>query len=568
MALRRMTLRDFVIVRALDIDLSEGFTVLTGETGAGKSILIDALQLALGSRADPGAVREGAQRLDVSAEFDPDPALASWLEEGGFESADADADALLLRRTVDTQGRSRGWINGSPATAAQLRELGERLVDIHGQHAWQSLTRPDSVRQLLDAYAGARQDKLDAPWLAWRQATAALESAREQQDTLSRERERLQWQIGELDKLAPAENEWEELATSHSRISNAQSLIDAAEGARMALEDDEQGALAALNRALGLLQASEHIEPEFKALAEVLSSSVAQAADAVHSLSSYLRHAEVDPDRLAELDARMGQWMSLARRYRRPPDELPALLAGWKDELKALDAAADLAALEQTEQAARAAYMKEARALSKIRQTGAPKLSAAITEAMQGLGMKGGRFEVSLAPLAQPGRSGLEEVGFLVAGHAGSTPRAIGKVASGGELSRIALAIAVTTSRLGEARTLIFDEVDSGVGGAVAETVGRLMQQLGRDRQVLAVTHLPQVAACADHHLQVSKREAGSASKSGGEPRTESSVIVLKGDARDQEVARMLGGERVSATTLAHAREMLGKKPAEPARAA
>jgi len=566
-----MTLRDFVIVRTLDIDLSEGFTVLTGETGAGKSILVDALQLALGSRADPGAVREGAQRLDVSAEFDALPALAAWLEEGGFDAPDPGDDAaapdnlLLLRRTVDTQGRSRGWINGIPATAAQLRELGERLLDIHGQHAWQSLTRPESVRQLLDAYAGARQDRLDAPWQAWRQAIATLEQARQAQDTLQRERERLQWQIGELAKLAPAEDEWEELSTSHARSSNAQALIDAAEGARQALEDDEQGALAALHRALAPLQAREDIEPEFKALGEVLASAVAQAADAAHSLSSYLRHADTDPQRLAELDARMGLWMSLARRYRRPPEELPTLLAGWQSEMQALDAAADLATLERAEHTARDAYMKEARALSKVRQAAAPKLAAAITEAMQGLGMKGGRFEVSLTPLAQGGRAGLEDVGFLVAGHAGSTPRPIGKVASGGELSRIALAIAVTTSRLGEAATLIFDEVDSGVGGAVAETVGRLMQQLGRDRQVLAVTHLPQVAACADHHLQVAKREtvaagaSGSRSRAAGEPRTESSVSVLRGDDRDHEIARMLGGERVSATTLAHAREMLGK---------
>ena len=366
-------------------------------------------------------------------------------------------------------------------------------------------------------------------------------------------------------KLAPAEDEWEELSTSHARSSNAQALIDAAEGARQALEDDEQGALAALHRALAPLQAREDIEPEFKALGEVLASAVAQAADAAHSLSSYLRHADTDPQRLAELDARMGLWMSLARRYRRPPEELPTLLAGWQSEMQALDAAADLATLERAEHTARDAYMKEARALSKVRQAAAPKLAAAITEAMQGLGMKGGRFEVSLTPLAQGGRAGLEDVGFLVAGHAGSTPRPIGKVASDGELSRIALAIAVTTSRLGEAATLIFDEVDSGVGGAVAETVGRLMQQLGRDRQVLAVTHLPQVAACADHHLQVAKREtvaagaSGSRSRAAGEPRTESSVSVLRGDDRDHEIARMLGGERVSATTLAHAREMLGK---------
>ncbi|MDM0113899.1 DNA repair protein RecN [Variovorax sp. J22R133] len=552
MALRRITLRDFVIVRSLDIDLASGFTVLTGETGAGKSILIDALQLALGSRADAGSVREGAQRLDVSAEFDPDPHLAAWLDEGGFEGA----DSLLLRRTVDLQGRSRGWINGSPATAAQMRELGDRLLDIHGQHAWQSLTRPEAVRGLLDAYAGVQPDALEASWTSWRQSIGALDAARNAQDSLQRERERLQWQIGEVMKLAPGADEWDELSADHTRMSNAQALIDAAEGARTALEDDESGALSALNRALSLLQGSEHIEPQFTALAEVLASSVAQAADAAHSLHGYLRHADPDPQRLAELDERMGLWMSLARRYKRTPQDLPALLAGWQTELAALDAAGDLEALERAEAAAQQSYMKEAKALAKARKQAAPRLAHAVTQAMQGLGMQGGQFEVALPPLAQPGRAGLEDVSFLVSGHAGSTPRAIGKVASGGELSRIALAIAVTTSELGAAQTLIFDEVDSGVGGAVAETVGRLMQQLGRDRQVLAVTHLPQVAACADHHLLVSKRQSQEA---GDGPRTESSVAALANDARDQEIARMLGGERVSQTTLAHAREMLGK---------
>jgi DNA repair protein RecN (Recombination protein N) len=285
---------------------------------------------------------------------------------------------------------------------------------------------------------------------------------------------------------------------------------------------------------------------------------VAQASDAAHSLHSYLRQADTDPERLAELDERMGSWMSLARRYRRPPAELPALLAGWQAELKALDAQSDLDALERTEQSAQQAYLKEAKALAKARKQAAPKLSQAVTQAMQDLGMKGGRFEVALQPLAQPGRAGLEEIAFLVSGHAGSTPRSIGKVASGGELSRIALAIAVTTSELGAAQTLIFDEVDAGVGGAVAETVGRLMKQLGRDRQVLAVTHLPQVAACADHHLVVAKRQT--AAKGPDAARTESSVAVLDAEGRAQEVARMLGGERVSRTSLAHAREMLGQK--------
>ncbi|MGJ7508331.1 DNA repair protein RecN [Variovorax sp. GT1P44] len=557
MALRRIALRDFVIVRTLELDLSTGFTVLTGETGAGKSILIDALQLALGNRADAGSVREGAERLDVSAEFDADPSLAGWLDDGGFETG----DALLLRRTVDLQGRSRGWINGSPATATQLRELGDHLLDIHGQHAWQSLTRPDAVRGLLDAYAGVSTSALEGSWQAWRQAITALENARSAQDSLQRERERLQWQVAEVAKLAPGEDEWEELSASHTRISNAQALIDAAEGASTALEDDDSGALAALGRALTQLQNCEHIEPEFKALGEVLASSVAQASDAAHSLHSYLRQADTDPEKLAELDERMGLWMSLARRYRRPPAELPALLSGWQAELQALDAQSDLDALERAEQSTQQAYLKEAKALGKARKQAAPRLALAVTQAMQELGMKGGRFEVELQPLQQPGRSGLEDIAFLVSGHAGSTPRSIGKVASGGELSRIALAIAVTTSELGAAQTLIFDEVDAGVGGAVAETVGRLMKQLGRDRQVLAVTHLPQVAACADHHLVVAKRQTTVKGQAG--PRTESGVSVLDGEARAQEIARMLGGERVSATSLAHAREMLGAKTAE-----
>jgi DNA repair protein RecN (Recombination protein N) len=435
------------------------------------------------------------------------------------------------------------------------------LLDIHGQHAWQSLTRPEAVRGLLDAYAGVGSAVLDNAWQNWRQALGALDKARSAQDSLQRERERLQWQVGEVMKLAPGTDEWEELSASHTRISNAQALIDAAEGACSALEDDDSGALAALSRAVTLLQNCEHIEPEFKALGEVLASSVAQASDAAHSLHSYLRQADTDPERLAELDERMGLWMSLARRYKRTPAELPSLLTGWQTELQALDAQSDLEALERAEQTAKQAYMKEAKTLGKARKQAAPRLAQAVTQAMQGLGMQGGRFEVALEPLAEPGRAGLEDIAFLVSGHTGSTPRPIGRVASGGELSRIALAIAVTTSQLGTAQTLIFDEVDAGVGGAVAETVGRLMKQLGRDRQVLAVTHLPQVAACADHHLLVAKHQTSAKSQDG--IRTESGVSVLDDDTRAREIARMLGGERVSQTSLAHAREMLGKKTPE-----
>ena len=551
MALKHITLRDFVIVRELELDLRSGFTVLTGETGAGKSILIDALQLALGARADAGVVREGASRSDVSAVFDSPAALQGWLTDAGFEPPETDSKhpELLLRRTVDTQGKSRAWINGSPATATQLREVGGQLLDIHGQHAWQSLTQTDSVRGLLDAYAGIDLQPLSARWTAWRDAQKTLAHARGIQDSLQRERERLVWQIGELTKLAPGADEWDDLNNQHSRLSNAQALLDAAQGALTALEDDES-AISALSRAHTLLQNQEHLESEFKALSDILASSLAQAEDAAHSLHSYLRKTDLDPQSLTALDERLGQWISLARRYKRPPAELPALLAGWKQELSTLDAATDMAALEAAERDAAQAYSAAAQSVSKARSQAAPRLSLAITQAMQGLGMQGGKFVVSLQKAEHPMAAGLEDVGFLVAGHAGSTPRPVGKVASGGELSRIALAIAVTTSQLGTAQTLIFDEVDSGVGGAVAETVGRLMQQLGRDRQVLAVTHLPQVAACADHHLVVSKQQSGQA--------VSSTVSRVQGEARVDEISRMLGGERMSPTSLAHAREMLG----------
>ena len=545
MSLRRITLRDFVIVRELELDLASGFSVLTGETGAGKSILIDALQLALGARAEAGVVREGASRADISAEFDRPDSLSAWLEQAGFE----DSDTLLLRRTVDAQGKSRAWINGSPATATQLREAGDHLVDIHGQHAWQSLTRPQTVRGLLDGYAGLDTARLGGLWQAWRGALATLSEARSAQDSLQRERERLSWQIGEVDKLAPGPDEWPELNAAHTRLAHAQGLMDVAQAALAGLEGEDGGATSLLAKAQAALQAQEHLEPEFRTLAEVVGSALAQAEDAAHSLHAYLRNTDLDPQRLAELDERMGQWVSLARRYKRPPEELPAVLAGWRQELAQLDAAADLQALEAAAQKAEQAYLTEAKALSKARAKAAPKLAQSITQAMQGLGMQGGRFEVSLES-CEPAAYGLEDVAFLVAGHAGSTPRPVGKVASGGELSRIALAIAVTTSELGDAQTLIFDEVDSGVGGAVAETVGRLMKQLGRDRQVLAVTHLPQVAACADHHLVVAKQ----AGKAG----TTSSVAPVAGEQRVAEVARMLGGERLSGTTLAHAKEMLG----------
>ena len=558
--LRRLSLRDFVIVAELEVEFSAGFSVLTGETGAGKSILIDALQLALGARGDALVVREGAARTEVAAEFDTPDALAPWLDDAGF----ATGDTLLLRRTIDAQGKSRAWINGSACTVTQLREAADALLDIHGQHAWQSLTRPAAVRALLDGEAGIDTSPLAALWAQWKRAAAALERARSQSADIERERERLVWQLGEIDRLAPGDDEWPELNAEHQRLAHAQTLIDAARGALDGVADAQVNAAALSLHAAQALEDAARIDARLAPIAEVLQGAHAQLADAAHSLSSYLQHTDLDPARLAELDARLSAWIGLARRFRKPPEDLALLRAQWRSELAQLDAATDAGALERASAEAQHAWRAEAQRVSALRRKAAPALGHAVTQSMQQLGMAGGRFDVALLPHDEPQSFGLESVELRVAGHAGSTPRALAKVASGGELSRLALAIAVSTARspAGGASTLIFDEIDAGIGGAVADTVGRLMKQLGRERQVLAVTHLAQVAACGDHHFVVSKHTQGA--------QTQSQVHPVQGEARVAEVARMLGGERL-ATSVAHAEQLLGSaagsEPATPARA-
>jgi DNA repair protein RecN (Recombination protein N) len=605
--LRRMSLRDVAIVAELEVETGTGFTVLTGETGAGKSILVDALQLALGGRGDATLVREGAARAEVAAEFDTPPALLAWLDEAGF----AAEPTLLLRRQTDLQGRSRAWINGSPATLTQLREAGEALVEIHGQHAWQSLTRPAAVRALLDARAGLDRaatdglsplQQLATAWQTWRQALARLQQAREQGQALARERERLAWQLAEMDKLAPQPDEWEPLNAEHQRLAHGQALLDGAQAALNALDEHEPAAARTLlARALDEVDAVTRYDAELQAVAQVLRDAQAQIDDAVHTLHAYLGRGEPDPDRLATLDSRLAAWIATARRWRVPPAELPALHAQWRAELQQLDASADLDGLEQAAVAAERGFRACAETVGRARRRAAPELARAVTAAMQGLGMAGGRFEVALLPQDEPQAHGLEAVEFRVAGHAGSTPRPLAKVASGGELSRLALAIAVTTAQgapgapdeadaapavKGRRRrstavatagppaaaaqlqanvaaaptqpTLIFDEIDAGVGGAVADSVGRLMKSLGRSAQVLAVTHLAQVAACADAHLVVAKQAVGG--------QTLSSVTPVAGEARVAEIARMLGGEHLSGTSRAHAQAMLdlGTREAAP----
>ena len=561
--LKRIALQDFVIVDALDLDIGAGFSVLTGETGAGKSILIDALQLALGGRGEAGMVREGASRTEIVAEFDLPATLTDWMQEAGFETA---GGSLLLRRTLDTQGKSRAWINGGSATVGQLREAGEHLVEIHGQHAWQGLTRPAAVRALLDDQAGLDLTPLSAAWSTWRQALQALEQARAQRNTLDQERERLQWQVSELDRLSPGEHEWAELNAEHTRLAHAQALLEAARQALDAVSEADAAADTLTGRAADALEAVSSFDAALGPVAEVLRSAQVQLQDAAHSLHAYLARQEPDPQRLAQLDERLSTWMQLARRHRRQPAELPALLQGWRQELRALEASADLDKLENLAAQAEQAWRAQARQVSRARQAAAPRLAAAVTQAMQQLGMEGGRFEVAVMPLEEPQSFGLEQVEFRVAGHAGSSPRPLAKVASGGELSRLALAIAATAATAataaaaptterqrpaqGAVPTLIFDEIDAGVGGAVGDSVGRLMKQLGAHTQVLAVTHLAQVAACADGHFLVAK--------SSSEAGTVTTVQPVAGEARVSEIARMLGGERLTGTSRAHAQALLG----------
>ena len=547
MSWQRLVLKDFVIVQSLDLDMEAGFTALTGETGAGKSILIDALQLVLGGRADVGLIREGASKCEIVAEFAPPASVLPWLAEQGFDQHDG--EPLQLKRSIDTQGRSRAWINAGTATATQLRELADFLVDIHGQHAWQSLTRADSVRELLDAYGHIDLSTYHTHWQAWRDAQKILEQARTQQAQLQQERERLQWQIGEVDKLAPRDDEWDELNLQHGRLAHAQALIDAAQNALNALDESEPSAASLIHQAIAALSEQQHIEPRYGDMVQVLQSALAQVEDVAHDLQHHTSATELDPQALQALDQRLGNWVSLARRFRCEPAELPTRLAEWQSALADLDRHANIEALQQAEATSLKALKKAAAHISQQRQKAAAQLSEAITQRMQHLGMAGGRFEAQLNALPQPQAFGLESVEFLVAGHPGATPRPVGKVASGGELSRIALAISVTTSEMGQAPTLIFDEVDSGIGGAVAQTVGQLMRELGTNRQVLAVTHLPQVAACAHHHLRVSKQTSSQG--------TTSTVSPIAGDGRVQELARMLGGDKLTDTSLAHARELM-----------
>jgi DNA repair protein RecN (Recombination protein N) len=551
--LRHLSIRDFVIVAALDLEFERGFTVFSGETGAGKSILIDALALTLGARADAAVVRTGTSRADITAEFTASAALARWLDDQALAASEADgAGTVLLRRVIDSNGRSRAFINGTPATLTQLREVGEMLVDIHGQHAHQLLMRPDAQRALFDTHAGLSNvaDGVARAHRAWRDAAHALELATTRDRELQLERERLAWQLAELDKLAPQAGEWEEISTEHRRLAHSASLIEGVRGSLDALAEADDAIVGQLGSIVSKLRDLAEIDPALGDTLAALEPAEIQLREAAHSLSHYAQRLELDPERLEQVERRLDALHSLARKFRLQPEALPEEHEARRAQLAALDAAADMDALGATLEKAQQAYMSEARQLSKARTKAAKALGAAVTTGMQELAMVGGSFEVALVPLAEGGAHGLEQIEFRVAGHAGVPLRPLAKVASGGELARISLALAVIASTASPTPTLIFDEVDTGIGGGVAEVVGRLLHQLGQHRQVLCVTHLPQVAARGDHHFQVAK----AASKGGG---TVSSVTALDHAKRIEEVARMLGGLEITATTRRHAKEML-----------
>ncbi|OQA33800.1 MAG: DNA repair protein RecN [Betaproteobacteria bacterium ADurb.Bin341] len=549
--LQQLTIRDFVIVDALELDFAQGFGALTGETGAGKSILVDALALALGERADAGVVRSGCDKAEVTACFNiaAVPGINAWLMANDLEGG----DELLLRRVVDSGGRSRAYINGSPATVQQLREVAENLVDIHGQHAHQSLLRADAQRALLDGHAGLNElaGAVANAFADWRTAEKVLADVSASGAAMLREREQLEWQVQELDALAFSVDEWGELEIEHKRLAHAASLIEGAQFALATLAEGEAACEGQVDAVASRLDTLAEFDPALQEVAQLLQSVQAEMSEAISSLRRYADRVDLDPQRLAEVERRIDAVHNAARKYRCQPPELPGLLAGWRFRLAELGEAGDLAALTAKAQAARAAYRELAGRLSAGRERAAGELAAAISELMRQLALGSGALQVVLLPLEEGAVFGLEQVEFRVSGLSGNEARPLAKVVSGGELSRISLAIQVVTSRAARVPTLVFDEVDVGIGGGVAEIVGRLLHELGAERQVLCVTHLPQVAARADWQWQVTKTQCDGI--------TLSRIEVLDKAGRVEEIARMLGGVEITEITRKHARELLEK---------
>jgi DNA repair protein RecN (Recombination protein N) len=548
--LRLLSIRNFVLVDTLDIEFGPGLTVLTGETGAGKSILLDALSLLLGDRFEMRQLRPGAERAELAALFDATdaPAVGAWLAE---QDLAGDSDEVLLRRTLDAQGRSRAWINGRPATLVHLKELGERLVDLHGQNAHQSLAQSEAQRNLIDAFGGftALAREVAESFRSWRAAIEKSEAATHAAHAMSTEREFLDARRRELAALNVAETEWADLTNAQSRLAHAADLIEAATQGGEALAEGDDALVTRLAQLTQRLKAAATNDPALGEVVALLEPAAVELGEAARALRDYLRRLDLDPAELHRVEARLSAIHDIARRHRVRPEALPALLAETEARLAALAESADAEMLARRVALAAAKFHTHADQLAKKRRFAGTELAHRVTATMQALSMAGGRFEIALDPLAAPASHGVDEIEFRVATHPKQALGPLSRVASGGELSRIALAIQVVASEAGQIPTLVFDEVDSGIGGAVAATVGRLLQTLGSERQVLCVTHLPQVAACADAHYRVSKTGDGEG--------VTTRLAQVKAADRVEELARMLGGAAVTAKTRAHAKEML-----------
>ena len=551
--LKHLSIKDFVIVDRVELDFMSGFTVLTGETGAGKSILIDALTLALGERGDASQIRHGCARAEINVTFDIStlPALQQWLDEHDLQG---DPDSCLMRRVIETGGRSRNYLNGHAVTLQQLRAAGEFLVAIHSQHAHQALLQKDAQRELLDAFAGCAAlartvREAYQHWQDCRQQRIALEQrAAESHD----KRAQLEWQLQELSALNFTLAEWQTLQADHGRLSHVAALLAAADRSVEALSESEQAVLAQINNVSHQLQNLLEYDGALKTITDLLDAAQIQLQESVYELKHYRQRLDLDPQALHEVEQRLSSIHAAARKFRVNAEELPALLESIMQQLAALGSNADIGHLLNLEAAAQSEYRQHAQQLSGIRQQAAQQLSGKVSAAMQTMAMAGGEFSAALIPLEQGNAHGLEQIEFQVSAHQGLPLRPLAKVASGGELSRISLAIQVITSKVGVVPTLIFDEVDVGIGGKVAGIVGNLLKKLGRERQVLCITHLPQVAAAGDQQWQVMK-SAGQTEHQA----VVSTIAVLNPQQRVEEIARMLGGVDITETTRQHAAEML-----------
>ena len=554
--LRFLNIQDFIIVDRMEMEFVPGFTVLTGETGAGKSILIDALSLALGERGDAGEVRNGSKRAEISAEFDvsKSPELVDWLRENDLEGHGDDDNVCLMRRVIEIGGRSRGFINGRPATLQQLRTAGEKLVDIHGQHEHQSLLRSEAQRDLLDAFSGSRElaQAVATGYRRWQSLQQRRMTWEQNAATFVREREQLELQNRELSALNFSPDEWQTLQADHSRLSHSASLLEAVQACLEIMSEGESASLAQINSITSRLNGLLQYDTNLKDVLDMLESAQIQLQEVVYELGHYQQRLDLDPQRLQEMEERLSVVHAAARKYRVAPDELPNLLKTVTERLEEFSQDGDVEAMAKEEAIARDVYLKLAKKLSVVRDGAARKLTEQVTAAMQTLAMEGGKFAVTQISLEQGNAHGMEQIEFQVSPHQGLPLRPLAKVVSGGELSRISLAIQVITSKVSAASTLIFDEVDAGIGGRVAEIVGGLLKKLGTERQVMCVTHLAQVASAGDQQWQVVK----SGDPTNGE-NILSRITVLKNQERVEEIARMLGGVKITETTRKHAAEML-----------